>query len=260
MREKSKLIMRCTVVVFCGGRATRVKRELRRLPKALVPLANEPYLVVLLKKLQRVGFANAIICTSPFTRDIVTELRKKSPRDLDIQFSEDSGKVENGGALWQAMKSIRTNTALCINGDTIVDLDHRTLVREHVKHRASVSIVVSSRADQPHPGGVVIRPDSWVDDIVEEELDRAESVGRKEGLRYMSNSGAYVVDREMLLKNWPKRFRAVKLETGLFRYLARKRRVWAFDNGNRYLLDFGSPDRLKKLRRNIDRIEKLLKS
>ncbi|MBI4066454.1 NTP transferase domain-containing protein [Candidatus Gottesmanbacteria bacterium] len=260
MRKQTEPIKDCTAVVFCGGRAARIRSILRGLPKALVPIAGRPYLVCLLTKLKSIGFTRCVLCISPFALDIKRRLRSTRELGLEIRFSKDSGIVENAGALWCAMGFIDTNTILCLNGDTIVDVDYHALIQEHMKRKPIVSLVASSRSDQPHPEGVVLSSALWVKDIVEEELDRAESTFRKNRLRYMSNSGVYVINRDRLSKNWPVRFRTGKLETGLFRYLARKHCVWAFDNGYRYLLDFGSPDRLKKLRRDMDRIEKLFMS
>lgn len=260
MRKQSEGIKNCTAVVFCGGMATRVRHILHGLPKALVPIAGRPYLVNLLTKLRRAGFDRFVLCISPFALDIEKWLRSAGGLGFKIRLSKDSGTVENAGALWQAMSLIDTNMILCFNGDTVADVNYRILVREHIKRRSVVSFVVSSRTDQPHPGAVVLRTTSWVKDIIEEEQDRAKSVSRKRDLRYMSNSGVYVINRDRLREDWPMRFRTGKLETGLFRYLARKHRVWAFDNGRRFLLDFGSPDRLKKLEREMDRIEKLFKS
>ena len=260
MKKKPKPIESCTVVVFCGGRATRVSSILRGLPKALVPIAGRPYLVSLLTKLKRIGFTRCVLCVSAFAPDIEKRLQSTRVLGLEIQFSKDSGTVESAGALWCAMDFIDTKTIMCLNGDTIVDVDYRVLIREHMKRRPIVSLVVSSRDDQPHPGGVVLGPNQWVKDITEEEQDRGKPVSRKNHLRYVSNSGVYVINGDRLRRDWPIRFRTGKLETGLFRYLARKNRVWGFDNVDRYLLDFGSPERLKKLRRDMDRIEQLFKS
>jgi NDP-sugar pyrophosphorylase family protein len=260
MRKQLEPIKDCTAVVFCGGRATSVRSILHGLPKALVPIAGKPYIVGLLTRLKSIGFTRCVLCISPFTLDIESRLRSTKELGLEIRFSKDSGTVENAGALWCAMDLIDTDTILCLNGDTIVDIDYHALIREHMKRTPVVSLVVSSRSDQPHPGGVVLSSNLWVKDIVEEELDHAKSISRKSHLRYMSNSGVYMIDRNRLYKNWPTRFRAGKLEIGLFRYLANKHQVWGFDNGDRYLLDFGSADRLEKLWRDMDRIEKLFMS
>jgi len=140
---------------------------------------------------------------------------------------------------------------LCVNGDTIVDLDFRSFIQAHARYGATASLVVSTRADQPHVGGVAIRLDAWVDDILEAEQDRNAMIIPQRHLRYGANSGVYVMDKQRLVVDWPVEFRTGKSETGILRHLARRRCLWAYDNGARYLLDFGTPERWRRINNDL---------
>ena len=128
---------------------------------------------------------------------------------------------------------------ICINGDTVVDVDFQNLVRAHVWCEGTATLVGSTRDDQPHPGAIEVGADGWVKGIYEFEQDEGKSVGLHSDSIRMSNSGVYVFNKKRLHCHWPPQHRVGKLEQGLLRLLAWKRLLWAFPNGDRYLLDLG---------------------
>src|SRR5437870_4174640 len=89
-----------TVIVFCGGRATRLQSRLSGKSKALADIRGEPYLVSLLRWLKRHGAVDIVLCVSPFTSDVGTVIRDGSQFGLTVRYSMDAGNVENAGAFW----------------------------------------------------------------------------------------------------------------------------------------------------------------
>lgn len=254
MRKSDTLMDSCCAVIFCGGRATRVQSVLDELPKALIPLDKTPYLDGLLKILRVAGIKKVVLCVSPFTSSISTYVGNGSRFNLDVRYSVDDGNVENAGALWAALPLTDTSLMICINGDTVVDVDFQNLVRTHVWHRGVATLVGSTRDDQPHPGAIEVGADGWVKGIYEFEQDEGKSVDIPSDSIRMSNSGVYVFDKKRLHRHWPSQHRVGKLEQGLLRLLAWKRLLWAFPNGDRYLLDLGTEARLQQARSDINQI------
>jgi NDP-sugar pyrophosphorylase family protein len=235
-----------TLVVFCGGRATRLQHLLNGKPKALVQLHGEPYLVRLLHYARSHDIRQCVLCISPSSGEIAAAVGDGSWFGLSVDYSIDTGLVENAGALWQALSQVRTSVMLCINGDTIVDIDFQDLVDHHVASGCIGTVVTSSRTDQPHPGAVEVGLDSRVRAIREDEQDRGIAIRQEAGFRYCSNSGVYVFDRARLENDWPLRLRIGKLEQGLLQHLASKTQLMAYDNDVRFLLDIGVLDRFQK--------------
>lgn len=173
-----------------------------------------------------------------------------------LRYSIDSGLVENAGAYWLARSLIFFPIAMCINGDTIVDVHFQHLLQAHMAMGAVATLVGSTRDNQPHTGAIEVSLDGWVRAIHEDEQDRGKIIKRSAICSYYSNSGVYVFDRERIEEVWPKRFRVGKLEQGLLKYLASKHMLWAYDNGTKFLLDIGVPKRLAEAKKQLIHISK----
>jgi NDP-sugar pyrophosphorylase family protein len=72
-----------------------------------------------------------------------------------------------------------------------------------------------------------------------------------------SNSGVYVFNMGSLEKCWLDEHKVGKLEQGLLRSLAARKDLTALDNGDRYLLDIGTPERLMTARSQINSISRV---
>ena len=248
----------CSAVIFCGGQATRLRDNLRGTPKALVVLDRRPYLHSLLVRIRDAGLNKVVLCVSPFTDEIINLVRGGEDYGLQISYSLDSGLLENADALWQARNKILTPLAICINGDTIFDIDFTKLVETHLGGGTVATLVASERLDQPHPDGVEILPNNRVVDLDEKAQDLGLPVVRSASATGYSNSGVYIFDMRRLEKNWSEEDRVGKIEQGLLRSLAGKGQLSAMRNGRRYLLDIGTPERLMIARSQLDSISRIL--
>lgn len=246
----------CTTVIFCGGQATRLQEVLKGEPKALVNLDKKPYLDGLLKLLYRQGFKKVVLCVSPFTLSIMNQIRNGTEYNLNVQYSLHSGLQENADALWVATSLIHTPLALCINGDTLIDINFGQLLHSHIASNAIGTLVASTRTDQPHPGAVEVGIAGWVKDMHEADQDKGKIITTSPSSVWHSNSGAYAFDVQKLHQNWPSELRVGKIEEGLLRHLAQRKALWAYNNSDRYLLDIGTQDRLLRAHNTLSDISK----
>lgn len=251
MSDDQNLAINCCAVVFCGGPAIRLQPILQGKPKALVELNESPYIVGLLRNLKGAGVRECVLCVSRLTLRIVHAVGDGTTLGLHVRYAIDDGTVENAGALWNALPPLEAPLLVCINGDTVVDVDLVRLLRAHRYWMPAVTLVGSTRDDQPHPGAIEVALDGWVRAIREDDQDRGMIITRHPGRRYLANSGIYVVDRKRLSVDWPVELRRGKLEQGILKYLAGKGCVWAYDNGERFLLDIGVPERLERAKQRL---------
>jgi NDP-sugar pyrophosphorylase family protein len=240
-RELSRL---CTAVIFCGGRATRLHDQLKGSPKALAVLHHQPYLFSLLKQIASAGLKEVVLCVSPFTKEIITTIRGGRQFGLNVQYSIDSGLQENANALWHARSFIYTPFAIGINGDTIFNVNFEELFRAHVRNKAIATLVASARTDQPHAGALEVSSDGTVVDLHEWLHGRKVFIEKSQFSRRYSNTGVYLFEADWLKRPWLPEHRSGKLEEGLLRSLASERKLHAFQNGSKFLLDIGTPERL----------------
>lgn len=204
MNRTDVLMDACCAVVFCGGRATRLEHQLHGLPKALIPLDTTPYLDGLLGLFRLSGIGKIVLCISSFTSAIKKHIGNGSRFGLEVGYSVDSGYVENAGALLQALRCIDTPLVLCINGDTVVNIDFIELIHAHVRSGGIATLVGSMRDDQPHPKAVEVGLNGWVKDIYELEQDDGRLIETSPHSLWMSNSGVYAFDRQRVAHFWPR--------------------------------------------------------
>jgi NDP-sugar pyrophosphorylase family protein len=170
----------------------------------------------------------------------------------------DSGLFDNADALWNARSLITTPLILCVNGDTIINVDFNQLVLAHIQSEALATLVASNRTDQPHPGAVEVRAGRKVVDIHEWAQDSEMEVSISQYSNACSNSGVYILDFRRLMQEWSEQERKGKLEQGLFRTLAKKNELYAYDNEFRYLIDIGTPERLCAARSSLATISEFI--
>jgi NDP-sugar pyrophosphorylase family protein len=254
--SNSQLAELTTAVVFCGGKATRLEPFLKGSPKALLLISNKPYLLGLLVSIRLAGLRKVVLCISKYTLSIVDQVASYGDLGLIVEYSIDSGEEETAGALFKAYKMLHTPLILCIHGDVIVDVNYSSLLQFHLHMDAVATLVVSERLDQPHVGGTEISLDGWVQDIHEAEQDTGSLITLSQYSLNLSNSGIYVLDRERFYERWIETQRIGKIEEGVLRTLAHKRVLAAYINGERFSLDVGTPERLKRAMETIDQIRK----
>lgn len=219
-----------------------------------MPLHRRPYLHGLLLALRRAGIAQGVLCTSRFSRLVRLYAGSGGKYGLSLGYSHDPGTIENAGALLWALPGIRTPLILCVNGDTIVDLDIEAFLDFHLASGATASLVASTRWDQPHPGAVEVMPSGFVRDIHEVSQDCGSVYSVHPQSRGFANSGVYAFDAARLRREWQSALRPGKIEQGLLRNLAWRRELRAYVNEDRYLLDIGTPAGLEKAQGELETI------
>ena len=95
-----------------------------RFPKVMVPVAGKPFLLHLLKLLQRQGISDVVLCIGylgQYVRDILGEGEGLGIR---IRYSEEREQLlGTGGALKQA-QALLADHFFVLNGDTYLPVDY----------------------------------------------------------------------------------------------------------------------------------------
>ncbi|MGD0050315.1 MAG: NTP transferase domain-containing protein [Vulcanimicrobiaceae bacterium] len=111
------------VAILCGGKGTRVADIAGDLPKALLPVAGEPFLAHQLRWLRRAGATNVVLLTGYRGEAIRDYVQDGAAFDLVARHSDD-GPVQRGtaGALKQALPLLG-DSFLTVYGDALLSAD-----------------------------------------------------------------------------------------------------------------------------------------
>lgn len=129
------------VIVLAGGLATRLGALCDDLPKALLPVAGQPFLVWQVRELARsVSINRVILCVRSGTGNLFKDNLKNLNQKIEI--IEENAPKGTGGAIL----SVVANTALSdpfvvINGDVLFRMDGAALLKSAAENGAALTAI-----------------------------------------------------------------------------------------------------------------------
>ena len=195
------------VVIFCGGRGSRLKEETEVIPKPLVPIGERPILWHIMKIYYAQGFrrfilllgykgekikdyfCNYMLYTSDFTlsphaHSAKAVYHQRPAEDWHITFVETGLNTQTGGRLRQIESYIKTPFFMLTYGDGVGNVDLKKLMGTH---RAKKRLVTMTGVFPPSRFGEVL-------------IEKGEVIGFNEKparTDVLVNSGFYAVDRKI---------------------------------------------------------------
>jgi NDP-sugar pyrophosphorylase family protein len=117
-----------TVCILAGGRGTRLGELARDVPKPLLDVAGEPFLVHQLRLLASHGARHAVICVGH--RGELIESRIGPERfGVQIDYSHDSPGLDGTLGAIRRAQPLLTERFLVLYGDTYLRIDYKAVAR-----------------------------------------------------------------------------------------------------------------------------------
>jgi MurNAc alpha-1-phosphate uridylyltransferase len=112
-----------TVGVLCGGKGTRVADVAGLLPKALIPIAGEPFLAHQLRWLARAGTADVVLLTGYRAQAIRNFVGDGTAFGLRVRYSDDGNQPRGtAGAIRQALPALGERF-IVVYGDSLTPVE-----------------------------------------------------------------------------------------------------------------------------------------
>jgi NDP-sugar pyrophosphorylase family protein len=120
------------VAILAGGLATRLRPITETIPKALVPVAGEPFLAHQLRLLHSRGLRQAVLCVGFLGEMIEREFGGGAAFGMQLKYSFDGPQLlGTGGALRRALPLLG-EAFLVLYGDSYLPIDYAAAVRTFV--------------------------------------------------------------------------------------------------------------------------------
>jgi N-acetyl-alpha-D-muramate 1-phosphate uridylyltransferase len=120
-RQQTKMI---PVAILAGGLATRLGQVSKTVPKALIPVAGEPFIAHQLRLLRRENVERVVLCVGHLGSLIQDFVGDGARFGLEVAYSEDGEKLlGTGGALRQA-QPLLGEAFFVLYGDSYLDIDY----------------------------------------------------------------------------------------------------------------------------------------
>lgn len=221
------------VIILAGGLGTRLRSEVKDVPKCMAPVAGKPFLWYLLKDLKKYPEVNRVILSVGYLREVIFEwiptVKEEFPFEFDYAIEEEP--LGTGGGIRLAMEKVTENEAIILNGDTYFAVDLNEMVARHKANDASkLTIALKPMKDFDRYGTVTTDENGRV-------LKFNEKQPCKEG---EINGGVYVLSKDdSIFEGKPKKF---SFETAVMQEKCGETGCLFGVVQNGYFIDIGIPD------------------
>jgi mannose-1-phosphate guanylyltransferase len=171
-------------VILVGGLGTRLRPLTDHTPKAMLPIANRPFLEHQLDHLAAHGI-DRVILSCGYRPDAIRDHFGDR-----LEYVVEDSPLGTGGAIAHAARRLGETFVAC-NGDVLTDLDLTSLVAFHRGCAARMTLALHPVGDPSRYGVVVTDADGAVQEFVEKP---APGAARSNTI----NAGTYVIEPSVL--------------------------------------------------------------
>lgn len=137
-------------IILAGGFGTRLQHVVKDLPKPMAPIAERPFLEILLRSLAQKGFKRVVLSLGYMADKVVMHFGQQFA-GLELIYAIEQKPLGTGGAVREALLQCKTNHVFVFNGDTYLDLEIAA-VENHWQIHGNPVIVAREVADTSRYG------------------------------------------------------------------------------------------------------------
>ena len=218
-------------VILVGGEGTRLRPLTCNTPKAMLPLANRPFLEHIFDYLKHYGIWEVVLSMGYKPDAIEKHFGDGSDFGINLTYVVEDKPLGTAGGVKNVEQHI-DGTCLVFNGDILTDLDLSAIIDFHRQNKGKVSIALIPVEDPTAYGLVETDANQRVTAFIEKPTpDRVTT--------NLINAGTYVMEPDVLDLVPPDTY--YMFERGVFpELLARGEPVFGYPY-NGYWMDIGTP-------------------
>jgi len=130
------------VVILAGGLATRLRPLTETIPKSLVNINGEPFIVHQLRLLQRNGIKKVVMCIGYLGEQIIARIGDGSEFDLQVSYVFDGPKLlGTAGAIKKALPELPEHFFV-LYGDSYLPCDYAAVQKSFLNCRKQALMTV----------------------------------------------------------------------------------------------------------------------
>lgn len=224
-------------VVLAGGQGTRLRSVIDDIPKPMAPVNGRPFLAHLLDRLERQG-VDRVVLSVGFRKEAIMAAFGNHYRGIAIEYAVETEPLGTGGGLRQALAMVGGFPAFGLNGDTILELDYRAMLRAHEAAKPPLTIALRRVPDAARYGRAKVEAGRLVGFAARGE-------GEGPGL---INGGVYLFAENVL--DDPSLPASFSFERDFLEARAATIKPLAFETDG-YFIDIGVPDDYARAQREL---------
>jgi mannose-1-phosphate guanylyltransferase len=219
-------------LILVGGEGTRLRPLTSRVPKAVVPLAGQPFMSYMLQWLRSHGIDRVILSCGFLPDGVRAVLGDGSEWGVELTYVVEPHLLGTGGALKYA-EDLLDERFFMLNGDCLTDIDLTAQLQQHARTGARGTLALYPVEDPSSYGLVGCRSDHSVREFVEKPSVDEIDIN-------LISAGVYILERSVLDEMAPRGSR-ISIERDLFPRLV-DHGLYGYEAAG-YWMDIGTPQR-----------------
>tara|TARA_B100000989_G_scaffold198644_1_gene150047 strand:- start:649 stop:1839 length:1191 start_codon:yes stop_codon:yes gene_type:complete len=217
-------------LILIGGKGTRLGSITKSIPKPMLEINGNPFLLYILDMISRFGFNEIILLASHANEVISNYFHDLTYKGCDIKIIIEDEPLGTGGAIINAYQHL-DETFFCLNGDSIIEGNWLSIIQNFDK--TCDCFVALTRTTNPSRYGSVSLENEIITSFEEKDMNSQSG---------FINGGIYIF-RKKIFEGYPKEY--ISLENTILPKLVDKGKVKGkYIDG--YFLDIGTPSSLKE--------------
>lgn len=130
-------------IILAGGLGTRLRSEVKDVPKCLASVAGRSFLWYILTYLTKYDIDKVILSVGYLREAIfewINEVRTEFPFKID--YAIENEPLGTGGGIKLAMSKVNGGCSFVFNGDTFFNVDLNKLYNSHLKSNCDISLAL----------------------------------------------------------------------------------------------------------------------
>jgi D-glycero-alpha-D-manno-heptose 1-phosphate guanylyltransferase len=140
-------------IILAGGRGTRLRSVVSRVPKPMAPVAGRPFLSHLLDHLAGHDIKRVILSVG-YKREVIQAHFGPRYGGMEVVYSVENEPLGTGGAMARSLGLAAGGAALALNGDTLFAVDIGAMAALHAGCGCDITMAVRQADDAGRYGAV----------------------------------------------------------------------------------------------------------
>lgn len=235
-KSAAKEIVGIPVVMMAGGKGTRLYPYTKILPKPLIPIGDVPIAELIIDAFAECGCRECHMIVN-HKKNMIKAYFSEMDKGYDIRYVDEDIPLGTGGGL-SLLKGKIQETFFLTNCDILIQEDLSKIYKLHKEKGHAITMVCSLNNLQVPYGVVEVAEDGTV-----------ESMKEKPNLSFLTNTGVYVVEPEVLDEIEDNTF--IGFPDIIKRCKNKGMKIGVYPISEKAWLDMGQIDELEKMRERL---------
>lgn len=134
-------------VILAGGLGTRLRPLTGKMPKAMSPFNEKPFLLYIINLLKNQKIRDIVLCVGYLSDMIKNRFGDGKSLELSIKYSEEKDRLLGTGGAIKNARNLLDDYFLILNGDTYLPINYNEVNKVFLKHGKKAIIVVYNNTD-----------------------------------------------------------------------------------------------------------------